>query len=345
MSYSKITSDGKDLVYRFAPPQTDLDRTGKKKPIDERGYGPKFPEELSQFTSSVYYYWWAFLRLSPEYIKCCEQEGRYDDDDPKHLHLRELYKDFGDVRDNAGSTDESFRRWWIARGWLLFVEPNEVPDAKIQNRPFSDIHDRGDRIYISMQRDMEPKALLKQLNEYLNQLPNEQQVAIGNKSRALYQPRHHKLTALAKYLAIKQAQLKHLNEHGELPTHERLMDLAGIDFSGKDDVFLRPNGKSYKASGKRKAGSELVNAADNIIKYIVYGRFPITVPDHEFDVLDEIGKLRDLPKTSSYLRFSSSWLGQIKRSEKDFSDLVPVRQDIRPSLHEIAAHRRLNDVS
>lgn len=332
-------------MYRFAPPQTNLDRTGKKKPIDERGYGPKFPDALSQFTSSVYYYWWEFLRLSPDYLDCCKRNGLYPDNDPKHLHLRELYKDFGNIHEYSVSPDESFRLWWISRGWLLFTEPNEEPDAKIQTKPFSDHDDTGDRIYISMQRDMDPKLLHKQVKDYLNQLASEQAGASSNKSKALYQPRHHKLTALAKYLAIKKAQIKYLNENGKLPTNEQLIDLAGVVFAGSDDVFIRPEGQSYKSGGKRKAGSEGIIAADNIIKYVVYGRFPVTEVDQDFDAMNEFGKLRYFPKTSSYLRFSSSWLRKIDRFGKDFSDLSPVRQDVRPPLHEIAARRRLNDLS
>lgn len=341
MSYSKITSDGKDLAYRFAPPQTDLDRTGKKTPIDERGYGPKFPEELSRFTSTVYYYWWEFLRLNADYIECCAREGQYDDKDPRHLHLRELYKDFGDVRDayQGASTDDNFKEWWIRRGWLLFVEPNQQPDVKIQTRPFSDIHDHGDRIYLSMQRDMDPKALVKELKSYLHELHQQEPLGRDQHSKALYQPRHHKLIALAKYLAIKKAQIKHLNENNKRPTNEELMDLAGIEFMGNDHLFLNPDGTSYKHSGKRKAGAEAINAADNIIRYVAYGLFPITKSDYQFDQLSITSKLMYLPRASHYLRFSDKWLSAIGRQDKWFADLHESRRNIRQSLEHRLAGR------
>jgi hypothetical protein len=320
VSYSKRTSSGGDLIYRFAPPQTELDRAGKKVPLTERASGPKFPAELSRFTASVYYYWWEFLRLNDDYMTCCNKRG--DVDDP---HLRRLYDDFGDVGDMEpdASADVNFKLWWMKRGWVLFVEPDLEPDVKKQTSPFRDADDHGDRIYISMQRDIDPAKAAKEVKEYLKALNLENQVG-RNTSRALYQPRHHKLTALSKYLTTKKAELKYLKENRSKPANSTLADLAGLNYVGKDSPRLNKNGKLVKEEAQRKVGAEAITAANNIIKHVIYGRFPITETDTEFDDLSSDEKSDAFPREPHYLRFSDQWLSAIGKRKTDFE---------RPSLH------------
>ena len=58
---------------------------------------------------SPYYWWWAYLRCNNDYLNCCEGNGTG--------RLADLYKDFGDVRDD-------FYTWWTVneRGPRLFGE-------------------------------------------------------------------------------------------------------------------------------------------------------------------------------------------------------------------------------
>lgn len=323
MSYSKRTSKGGELSYRFAPPQTDLDRAGKKVPLDERASGPKFPAELNRFTASVYYYWWEFLRLNDDYMACCEQRGDVDDQ-----HLSRLYDDFGDVRDMepGQSADVNFKLWWMKRGWVLFVEPDLEPDVRKQTTPFRDADDDGDRIYLSMQRDIDPAKAAKEIKDYLKALKSTNQTGRST-SRALYQPRHHKLTALSKYLATKKAELEFLNEKRIKPTNAILADLAGLDYVGKNSPRLNKFGNVVKEDAQRKVAAEAITAANNIIKYIIYGRFPITETDVGFDDLSSDAKSDTFPRAEHYLRFSDQWLGAIGKRRTDFQ---------RASLHRDA---------
>ncbi len=59
---------------------------------------------------SPYYWWWEYLRRNQDYLDCCANDGKG--------RLADLYKDFGDVRDNE------FRVWWQEdrRGSRLFGE-------------------------------------------------------------------------------------------------------------------------------------------------------------------------------------------------------------------------------
>ena len=91
------------LKFIHAPPL----KTGrtKRKSVPKRARGPKPDEHYKQ---SVYYYWWAFLRLNKDYLKTCERggKGRY----------AKTYADFGDVR------GDDFWAWWKTHN-LLFAEP------------------------------------------------------------------------------------------------------------------------------------------------------------------------------------------------------------------------------
>jgi hypothetical protein len=67
---------------------------------------------------SPYYWWWAYLRRSEAYLKCCAEDGAGP--------LAALYADFGDVR------DDDFHKWWTSgqRGAKLFGE--QRLEAKFQ---------------------------------------------------------------------------------------------------------------------------------------------------------------------------------------------------------------------
>ena len=73
------------------------------------------PKPTSAWETSVYFWWWAYLRQNERYLECCNSLGDGD--------LSQLYEIFGDVR------GEDFRAWWkepiegIDRGAFLFAEP------------------------------------------------------------------------------------------------------------------------------------------------------------------------------------------------------------------------------
>jgi len=81
------------------------------------------PKPEIAWKGTVYYWWWAFLRLSSEYRHCCEAGGAG--------RLSRLYMDFGDVR----SLD--FKSWWtekkdgVERGVSLFAEPSAEETVRI----------------------------------------------------------------------------------------------------------------------------------------------------------------------------------------------------------------------
>ena len=71
------------------------------------------PLPLKEQERSPYYWWWAYLRRSEAYLKCCEKGGKGP--------LAKLYADFGDVR------EDDFRKWWTTgdHGAQLFAEQRQ----------------------------------------------------------------------------------------------------------------------------------------------------------------------------------------------------------------------------
>jgi hypothetical protein len=89
--YEKMLYGRRVLYFRHAPPFTDLDD------VSGRDTRPPY-EGAPGYQCSIYYYWWAFLKLSQPYRECCERNGKGE--------LSRLYSFFGDVR------DDDFMHWW-----------------------------------------------------------------------------------------------------------------------------------------------------------------------------------------------------------------------------------------
>lgn len=340
MTYTKYKEGEAELVFTFAPPQTHLDPPPKSVGKDKPTYGTKFPDELTRFTSSVYYYWWEFLKLNEDYMACCERGGLYDDDDISHLHLRELYRDFGDVRDRSpGDTaEENFKLWWIERGWVLFVEPPPSKYAKIQTVPFVDGSSTKDKVYICIDKNSDLDSLIKSLKSFLNPTAKE-----GAKrhivSFALYKPKQLNVPALTKYLKVKKKELEFLKANGVPPSTALLADIAGLEYEGKGKKAYSAKQRESKPSGAAIAGREALKAANNIIKYIAYGQFPVTKPDKIFERMSDLERVATLPKVSDYLRFSPYWIYSIHEGDHGYEDFAEVRRDVKPTRQELEALR------
>jgi hypothetical protein len=66
------------------------------------------------------YWWWAFLRISPDYWFTCSKSGKVGD-----KRLRSMYCDFG----NVFSTN--FEDWWKSYGVNLFAEEISLPAVRV----------------------------------------------------------------------------------------------------------------------------------------------------------------------------------------------------------------------
>lgn len=267
--FTKALVGNRELVFAYAPPQTDLDlRLGRDGKEREQKDLPKPPgKDTDKFLRSVYYYWWAFLRLNQSYMECCESGGT-------GTHA-ELYRDFGDLRDEAYPTieksEDKFQAWWIKRGAYLFCEPHEFPSPQLINYPAQGIND-GENLMLSVPYSNDLERTLDQIRQLLKPKFDEHYRSEGHFSKALYRvDDKHNLSALQFSLRLVIAERKYLEIIGE---RAQLSELAII--------AANPNGYKYEKreatpdphAQLRNAAKAGLDRAHIWIENIVAGRFP-----------------------------------------------------------------------
>jgi hypothetical protein len=105
------------------------------------------PAPVSKWKSSVYYWWWEYLRRNPLYLQTCASEGQGP--------CIAIYADFGDVR------GDDFKLWWSegGRGVRLFAEPRAEDMVRVL-KPGDEVLPESEALTISLPLDF-PKRLLE----------------------------------------------------------------------------------------------------------------------------------------------------------------------------------------
>lgn len=308
MPYTKRRSDQTVWTFKVAPPQTRLD----VKTLNQNR--PKFPQGLTRFTSTVYYYWWQFLRLNPAYQTCCERMERQQSVDDLPRYIPEIYRDFGWVpapvidpeRIKQEDTEGLFSQWWRDRGWVLFVEPKQT-GVVVSGRTLPDSHDPNTCLALSVPLDIDPASAVTMIQYQLRQAQHQFTQNNPNKSWAIYRPKKYNLEALEKYLHVKRTQLHYLHENDQLPTMRELRDTASDDKS----LALYKNDK-VAAENRRKSIEEDLSAADAIIHHVGFGVFPFTKRKGEY-----LQNPEDyLPKRAAYMRHELEELKRLGWTDK-----------------------------
>lgn len=208
---------------------------------------------------SVYYYWWAFLRLNTRYIECCETGGDGD--------LNWLYQDFGDVRSDA------FQAWWIAdqRGARLF---GEMRDDRVRIlAEGSLIPDQRQCLTLTLPLHLPKSYLLKRVRDILE----KPAIHAGQRGR-----RHNK-NGIAKYAVNGQPNLAALDtclkvycfrrDNPELTLWDIGQQLPRFMVSSK----LKSTDTKYEALSKKNALAAAVSRhlrkAQKMIDNTAEGRF------------------------------------------------------------------------
>lgn len=242
------------LRFIHAPPL----KTGRTK----RNKLPTMPRgATAEWERSVYFYWWAFLRENEDYLLTCANDG--------HGPCAEIYKDFGDVR------DDDFWQWWQSHS-LLFAEPR----------------DRKSEIVL------DTAAHIQRPNCIVIEVPLEGKLSYRitevrrELSKLMTDTRHRKPNSEAKYAVIGKPVTNALANY--LATWKLRKAYPKLPFS---DIYDIINGKSvdieeaskpktnrrtyYKTS--RSAGSSTKTQmayrnykfASEIVKNVSLGKFPL----------------------------------------------------------------------
>lgn len=249
-----------DKIYTFQyfPPSSNpRDVSGGKPPK------PPFPGATSR-QSSVYYYWWLFLRENADYIATCENGGVGP--------CTEIYRDFGDVRDN------NFRNWWEDRGCELFCELDEMPQQPIVRAIYQGNLEQGETdprrendILIAVHRHANLNAAMAEIRELLEMrlMPNPDQPA----STALY-PVFTKPVLHSLHHCYEAHRLR--RENPKMPLHEFGLLCGAYTQRGPVDTTTQ------KASAS--AAHRILGQAKLLIEYVGQGVFPVMTKSHAAEV-------------------------------------------------------------
>ena len=314
MPYDKRRSDQSVWTYKYAPPRTRLDPERRKQ------HGPKFPQGLTDFTSTVYYYWWQFLRLSAAYQTCCERMERQESTDDLPRHLPELYRDFGWVPSQVTSpadiqkedTEALFSEWWRGRGWVLFVEPQETGKVT-SGRNLPEAHDPNTCLALSVPLDMDISTAIHMIEQQLRRAVHDNAHINPNRSWAIYRVKSHKIEALDRYLKVKRAQLHFQQQKDRLPTMAELRD----EVADKATLAFYQTDR-HEAEIRRKRIEEELVAADAIIHHVEFGVFPFTKRPNEYLANPEA----QLPPLAAYKRHDLSELNRLGWTDKSSPPLA-----------------------
>jgi hypothetical protein len=266
--FTKALVGGKELKFMYAPPQTDLDlRKGPDGKLREQKRLPQASRvRTDKFRRSVYYYWWAFLRLNEDYIETCNANGQ-------GLHA-ELYRDFGDVRDGVRPTynndGDHFKAWWVERGAFLFAEPNDVEKPRLLSDGSK--YDLQSEVAVVVPFTNDFTQTISELQRLLETKYDEFYEARGSSSFALYTVANgHTLPALEFSLQLKIAEAKYQKVFDRKAKLSELAVIASNPDAYQYDKAIEVNDDDARLRSAARAARDRANIW---IKNVVLGRFP-----------------------------------------------------------------------
>lgn len=240
--YTKRFKSHHVMYFAYAPPMS----------IHDEIYDPDRPNlpfpKAELWQRSVYYYWWLFLRESPDYQATCEKQGVGS--------CSELYSDFGDIRAN------DFIAWWVARGRDLFKEPEQ--DGVRVFRGWMESHDDDRGILLSVPFTGDLERTLKEIKALLEPEFERLRLTRGP-SLALYP------VASKPVLSALHRRWRILRMHRDNPDLRKIEIYECLKSDG--DVLLQnQETNSEKASFIGKS----IREAEALVKYVSLGYFPVT---------------------------------------------------------------------
>lgn len=255
--------DGQAYLFVEAPPLFKDDENSSKR--------PQRPKGLPDSHWSIFFYWWAFLRLNQDYLECCRNGGNGP--------LAELYQDFGDVRDGVrphkhsdpGQPIDEFTEWWCDQGSSIFREPNKMPPEVLTEYPHEVVLQFKSHAMIWVWLDSDIDYVMSEIRKILT--PRIAAFRDTNWENELpYYRVHGKYTlqSLDNTLRIWNAKRRLEQEKpGQKILQPSIFDAAKIEIGnvmGLDAVEIEQK--------KGKQVSEALSRARRLIANVGLGRFP-----------------------------------------------------------------------
>jgi hypothetical protein len=244
-------------VFRFAPPHID-DPPRWRWP---RATYPPYPDAPA-WQCSVYFFWWAYLRQSLDYLRTAEANGRGP--------CAALYRAFGNI------FEQGFIPWWRDH-WSLFAEPAPIAEPDPSDRFISN----SEYFVLAIRRQARFDEVTRALKQsHLDYFRDGKRPAITSSARYPVAQRPV-LTALFRHLFIHELKVLNPRMHDE-----DIADIAGITVDQRHEGLTRRQFRELGISdapltakiriAKRKAVQHDLRMAAALIANVALGRFPCT---------------------------------------------------------------------
>jgi hypothetical protein len=221
---------------------------------------------------SPYYWWWAYLRRSVAYLKCCDLQGAGA--------LADLYTDFGDVR------DDDFHKWWTngQRGARLFAE--QQLEAKFGELTSRDQWDASwsaeDVMIVAVPLRVSNRRLKGEFAKLLDSRLQRSRgrPALAKVAQTARYPLSRNYTAQNLERALEAYDRWYSNQALPKPERKTLWEI-GVDMRFNRDASRQALSKTSaeRLLGRNMLGAHVkryVSQAQNIIKNVERGVFPVS---------------------------------------------------------------------
>lgn len=224
--------------------------------------------ELAEARSSIYRWWYEYLKLSKDYWWMSQISNHRSADEA----FQNVWNGFGDIYKS------DFDRWWMERGRYLFVEqrlPRKVKELDMRSITPSDF-DEGQMV-LSIPLTIRKETVMRQIRKILNQHYDRQYDVLQHSTAQckLYTGRYRQESiAIAYEVWITHRQHVTLKAEGEKLTLWEIGEM--LNLSGKAKVYINDDPKSVQE--KRRVANALVSRylrkANALIKNAEIGKFP-----------------------------------------------------------------------
>ena len=220
------------------------------------------PDDWKEWTGTIYYQWWDYLRAHDGYKETCEAAGKGE--------FADLYKKFGNIH----SMD--FPTWWKRKGRGLFAEPFEGVfarnmNANIQKQIREKVHpDFPVWVHLVVPLHLPANSLANLIVEFIEQEQAKHKVEIERvQSRAKYRPYTSALFLNAIERALWVWRLK--KEYPDLKNWEIALKV-GHTPSGSLDKNKKPDA-DQRLELTQKVRRDLRDA-EKRLRFVGQGDFP-----------------------------------------------------------------------
>ena len=208
---------------------------------------------------SLYYWWWRFLKESPEYLAA--QFGQVAKEP-----WASVARDFGNPR-------ADFETWWYRTGRMLFAEQTSVPRVRVLEEREQVSHELSNRsLFVEIPLTIKRTTILRQLNRLLDANHPGSSLRVYSHStarRGLYPHQRIRLTTFPVLLDVWEA-FKSLPERPAWQIGEDLR-LSPIHIVGSNDS---DDEVKYKHRMMSLTVQRLHRRAKSLIDFAAKGDFP-----------------------------------------------------------------------